>query len=405
MTPAARVSAAIAVLDQVIAGASAERVLTTWARQNRFAGSGDRAAIRDHVFDALRRLRSCAALGGAMSGRAVMIGLLRQQGTDPDTLFNGISHAPRPLSDDERVIPQPTDADTLLDCPAWLAPQLHMDLGADFAPVMARLQTRAPVFLRVNLSRSTIAAARAALLRDGIDTRPASLSPSALEVLSNPRRVQHSAPYTSGLVELQDVASQAISDAVPVRHAQRVLDLCAGGGGKSLALAARCPDAVYYAHDRDPGRMTDLPARAARAGARVNLISPDALAAADGFDVVVVDAPCSGSGAWRRAPQGKWLLTPAGLQKLCETQAMLLRHAASLVAPGGTLAYMTCSLLDIENAAQIGEFISDASDWRVSVQRKLTPLDGGDGFYLAVLHHCPAAAPPLVKRRTAKMES
>jgi len=385
MTPAARIAAAIEILDLVIGGAAAERVLTTWARQNRFAGSGDRAALRDHVFDALRRLHSAAAAGGAMTGRAVMLGLLRQQGIDPDVFFTGLGHAPAPLISGERAARPPATPDQMLDCPDWLAPLLRTDLGADFPAIMALLQTRAPVFLRVNIARTTLGQAQAALAAEEIETRPVPLSPTALEVLSNPRRIQQSAPYTTGLVELQDAASQAISDAVPLAPGQRVLDLCAGGGGKTLALAARCPTASFCAHDIDPARMSDLPARAGRAGVSVQMLSPDTLPRSGLFDVVVVDAPCSGSGAWRRGPQGKWLLTPERLTQLGDIQSGVLAQAGRYVAPGGVLAYMTCSLISAENCAQVDRFLTDRSDWRLSARKNLTPLDGGDGFFLAIL--------------------
>lgn len=385
MTPAARIAAAIEILDQVIDGAPAERVLTTWARQNRYAGSGDRAAVRDHVYDALRRLHSSAAFGGAMTGRGVMLGLLRQQEVPVETLFTGIGHAPPPLSDAEMQPSAPPGPDQAVDCPSWLAPQLRSDLGDDFVPVMARMQCRAPVFLRVNIARTSLAKAQAALAAEGIETRPAPLSPTALEVLSNARRIQQGAAYVTGLVELQDAASQAISDAVPLAPGQRVLDLCAGGGGKTLALAARCPGARYFAHDIDPGRMSDLPARAQRAGAEVALLPPEALRDAAPFDVVLVDAPCSGSGAWRRAPQGKWLLTPERLTALGDIQAQVLAQAAGLVGATGIVVYMTCSLLAVENDAQVRQFVANFPDWQTLRMKTLTALDEGDGFFLAIL--------------------
>jgi 16S rRNA (cytosine967-C5)-methyltransferase len=158
-----------------------------------------------------------------------------------------------------------------------------------------------------------------------------------------------------------------------------VLDYCAGGGGKALALAAR--GAAVTAHDADPGRMRDLPARAARAGARVEIEA----APAGAFDLVLCDAPCSGSGTWRRAPEAKWRLTPERLAALTELQAQILDQAAPLVAPGGALAYATCSLLEAENGAQTADFLARHPGWQLENERRLTPLEGGDGFYLALL--------------------
>ncbi len=383
MTPAARISAAIDILDLWLEGEPAERALTNWARSSRFAGSADRAAIRDLVFDAIRCRRSFAAVGGAATGRGLMIGALREGGADPATFFTGEGHAPAPLTEGERAVPEPP-ADPLvrLDCPEWLAPRLQASLGDGFAPVMALLRTRAPVFLRVNLRLATMAEAVRALAADGIGTRPHPLSATALEVTENARRVKASAAFRDGLVELQDAASQAVVDALlPVRAGARVLDFCAGGGGKSLALAAI--GARVTAHDADPRRMADLPARARRAGVRIDLVDSGELTAAEPFDLVLVDAPCSGSGAWRRQPEAKWRLNPARLSELGAIQAAILRQAAGHVRRGGELAYATCSMLEEENSAIVGGFLEETSRFQMVAERRFTPLDGGDGFYVA----------------------
>lgn len=385
MTPAARLAAAIAILDQLRDGTPAERALTNWGRASRFAGSGDRAAVRDHVFDVLRCRGSFAALGGGESGRALVLGLARAQGLDVAALFTGEGHAPAPLSDEEAArLAQPLPDEGVLadlDWPDWLRPQLRADLGADYAAVSARMRARAPVFLRVNLARGDRAAAQTALAAEGIATRPHPLAETALEVVEGARRIQASAAYREGLVELQDAASQAAIARVPVTAGMRVLDYCAGGGGKALALAARAPAARIEAHDVDPGRMRDIPARAARAGARIATVAPGKLGRE--YDLVLVDAPCSGSGTWRRTPEAKWRLTPGRLEELCALQGQILREAAARVAPGGRLLYMTCSLLSVENTAQAETFARETG-WRMAEGRRFTPLDGGDGFFAAL---------------------
>lgn len=387
MTPAARIAAAIELLDAVLAGQPAEKALTNWARRSRFAGSKDRAAIRDHVFDALRCRRSFAALGGAQSGRGLMLGALRAEGRDPAEVFTGEGHAPAPLTADEKAL-SVTLADlpeeVALDCPGWLAPRLRASLGADFAPVMQALRSRAPVFLRVNLRRATVAEAPARLAEEGIVTAPHPLSDTALEVLENARKVQRSAAFRDGLVELQDAASQAITDLLPVSEGMKVLDYCAGGGGKTLAMAGRA-GARFCAHDAAPQRMRDLPERARRAGVQVRLLEAAEVEAEAPFGLVLCDVPCSGSGAWRRSPEGKWRLSGQDLDRLTAIQAQILDRAAGLVAPGGALAYATCSLLDAENAAQVSAFLERCAGFRLSDSRRLTPLDGGDGFYVALL--------------------
>ncbi|MFT4150917.1 MAG: RsmB/NOP family class I SAM-dependent RNA methyltransferase [Paracoccaceae bacterium] len=380
MTPAARLSAAIAVLDRILAGEGAEQALTGWGRASRFAGSGDRAAVRDLVFDALRCRRSFAALGGGLTGRGLILGGLREAGADVSALFTGEGHAPPPVAPDEGG--HPPEGNEALDCPDWLVPPLAASLGEDFAPVLRAMRHRAPVFLRVNAARCGVAEAGAALAADGISTRPVSGVNFALEVTENARKIQSSRAYADGLVELQDAASQAVVEGLPLSDGMKVLDYCAGGGGKTLAMAARARLRLF-AHDAAPGRMRDLPARATRAGARVTLCeNPDRSAP---YDLILADAPCSGSGSWRRDPQGKWALTPARVAELTTIQAGILDRIGPMVAPGGWLGYATCSLLDVENASQIKAFQSRTPGWTLAAQHRFTPLTGGDGFFLALL--------------------
>lgn len=385
MTPAARVQAAIVVLDDVLGGAPVEQVLTGWARRSRFAGSGDRAGVRDHVFDALRRRRSLAALGGAETGRGLMLGLCRSEGRDPAEIFTGIGHAPAILDPAEAAAGRlPSHPAELLDLPDWLWPAFADSLGADAAAAAAALQSRAPVHLRVNLGKTDRDGAIAALRSDGVSCLPHPAAATALLVTAGARLIRHSAAYLSGRVELQDGASQAAVAALPLRDGMRVLDYCAGGGGKTLAMAPRARLALH-AHDAAPARMRDLAARAARAGARVTLLDGAELAAQAPFDLVLCDVPCSGSGAWRRSPEAKWRLTPARLAELHAIQAGILGQAADLVADGGWLAYATCSLLASENARQIDAWLRDRPEWTSPARFAWRVQDGTDGFFLALL--------------------
>lgn len=386
MTPAARIAAAIEVLDRVREGMPAEKVLTTWARGNRFAGSKDRAGVRDLVFDALRRRASYAARGGGETGRALMIGALRAEGRDPAEVFTGEGYAPALLTPEETAYRAPPEADwprwVRLDYPRWLDDELGRSLGEDLEEVMALMQQRAPVFLRVNLLKSTPEAAAAALAGEGIVTVPHPLSGTALCVTEGARRVHRAAAYLDGAVELQDASSQAVVEALgPPTGEARALDYCAGGGGKALALAAS--GWRVTAHDADPGRMADLPARAARAGAEIGVVPSGA--AADGFDLVFADAPCSGSGAWRRQPEARWRLTPERLAGLTALQDTILAECAARVAPGGRLGYATCSLLRCENEDRIERFLGANAGWRLSHARTISPRQGGDGFFVALM--------------------
>jgi 16S rRNA (cytosine967-C5)-methyltransferase len=378
MTPGARAAAAIAVLEQVAAGRPAEVALVNWGRANRYAGSGDRAAVRDIVFDVLRCRRSCAALGGGETARGLVLGWARRTGAE--ALFDGQGYGPsRPGPDEAGRVPLGAEA---LDCPDWLEPPLRASLGAAFEAVMTAMQHRAPVFLRANLARMTREAAVDALAEEGIVARAHGLAGSALEVIEGARRVQASRAYLTGAVELQDAASQAVVEALPLCDGLSVLDLCAGGGGKTLAMAARAKLRLF-AHDAEARRMGDLPARAARAGVKVTVTArPEAEAP---FDLVLTDVPCSGSGSWRRDPEGKWALTPERLQSLLALQAGIMDRAAGMVRGGGALGYATCSMIEAENGAQVRAFLARHGGWQLEGERRFTPLEGGDGFYVAVL--------------------
>lgn len=388
MTPAARIAIAAELLDAVLEGTAAEKALTTWARKSRYAGSGDRAAVRDLVFDALRRKRSLAWLGGGETGRGLMIGLLRERGDDPQAYFTGEGHAPSRLTDLEAAAGNSLDnaeKAVSLDAPDWLWPSLQADLGPDCDAILSIMRQRAPVFLRANRLRTTREAAIVALAAEDITSVAHPLSASAIEVTGNPRRIQNSNAFREGLVELQDASSQAVVDCLaPHALNKSVLDYCAGGGGKSLALAA-AGAARVAAHDADPARMSDLPDRANRAGADIEVLDR-----AEGtFDLVLADAPCSGSGAWRRQPDAKWRLTPDALNALNQTQDSILDAAARHVATGGVLAYATCSMLACENAERVAAFTRRNPEWAEVFHRQFTPLEGGDGFFVSLISRHP----------------
>jgi 16S rRNA (cytosine967-C5)-methyltransferase len=382
MTPPARVASAIEILDLILSGVPAEKGLTTWGRTHRFAGSGDRAAIRDHVYDGLRSRRSLAALGGSETGRGIMIGLLRRDGPDPVLMFTGVGHAPAPLTARDA----PSDGMTeqvRFDLPDWVYPHISAALGPDTEAVLRVLQTRAPVFLRVNLRRATLDQVMASLTQDEITTVPHPNVKTALQVVGNARKIQQSQAYKTGLVEFQDASSQAAVLRLPLRPGQRVLDYCAGGGGKALAIAALAAVKIT-AHDADPRRMADLAPRAMRAGEKIPTVTTAELADAGPFDLVLIDAPCSGSGTWRRTPDAKWRFTVADLDRLCTIQTKILNEASTLVAPGGVLAYATCSILGQENQAQVAAFTA-LHPFELRDETQWLPSAMGDGFYLAVM--------------------
>ena len=383
MTPAARVAAAIEILDMIGDGLPAEQVLTRWGRSNRFAGSKDRAAIRDYVFDVMRARRRAAWLGRAGTGRGLMIGLLRTQGIELDTLFTGEGHAPAPLMDYEEAVPEgELPQQDAWNLPDWLVELFTEALGDAAESTAMALQERAPVTLRINTAKTTASEALRMLNDASVEAVANPLSPTALTVVEGNRRIRNSAAYLEGYVELQDASSQAVVDALP--KALRVLDYCAGGGGKALAIAARGADAVF-AHDVDPARMRDLPLRAARADAEITQLDGSELARSGPYDLVLVDAPCSGSGSWRRAPEAKWRLTREQLDQTMQLQDRILDEAMALVADGGTLAYATCSILPDENRARVDAFLSRHSGWKCVWDHTFEVSPLGDGFYAAHL--------------------
>jgi 16S rRNA (cytosine967-C5)-methyltransferase len=383
----------------------ADRVLTAWGRANRYAGSGDRAAVADLVYDALRRRRSLGARLGAADpdGRALMLALAAEGDTAEsgtaqggvagmgaaDGLFTGARFAPAPLTAHECAAllapaPEPPEA-VRLDLPDAIWPELRRSLGADLGAVAALLQTRAAVDLRVNLLRADMPRAIAALAEDGVTAAPGPLSPTCLRVSLGARKLRGARAYLDGLTEVQDAASQAVADMARAAPGETVLDYCAGGGGKALALAAAMGGrGRIIGHDRDPRRMRDLPARAARAGCTVEVLpGPPPPRLRGACDLVFVDAPCSGVGAWRRNPDAKWTLTWPEVEALAALQRRLIAEAAAFVAPAGRLVYATCSMLRIENEDALSAM---PAGWTRGAVRRLTPLDGGDGFFAAVLH-------------------
>ncbi|TDT77874.1 16S rRNA (cytosine967-C5)-methyltransferase [Litoreibacter halocynthiae] len=387
MTPAARLSAAIEVLDQYLSGTAAEKALTNWARRSRFAGSKDRAAVRDIVFDCLRKRGSYARLG--LTGRGLVICHAAAKNTSVEevsNLFSGEGHAPSLLVAEEKAAlfpASPTESvEAVYNMPEWLGEELKTSVGADAEAIASGLTERAATFLRVNLSRGSLQNAIDLLAKDGVTAIPHDLAKTALEVVENPRKVAASTAYMSGLVELQDAASQSLCEGLPA--ANRMLDYCAGGGGKVLAYGDG-NKAALFAHDAKPQRLRDLGPRAKRAGLKVQVLTTDACKTSAPFDLVLCDVPCSGSGAWRRSPEGKWALTHDAFADLLLVQQEILREAAPLVAPDGVLAFATCSVFKRENEDQIAKFCDKNDGWHCSYERRYSPLEGGDGFYIAYL--------------------
>jgi 16S rRNA (cytosine967-C5)-methyltransferase len=386
MTPAARVQAAIEILDEVIVaarddGPPADAIVQRYFKTRRYAGSKDRRAVRELVFRAIRHSGERPD-----SGRIAMVGLADKD-SDLAEQFDGSPHGPSPQ------IPGEAGASASL-VPEWLASRLSDLVTPD---EWQALLERAPLDLRINPARTT----REDMLAAFEGAEATRLSPWGLRLAPDTKIGEHPA-FIEGLVEVQDEGSQLIALACQPENGMRILDLCAGAGGKSLALAAAAPKAEIIASDTNRARLSQLPLRADRAGATIASRLIDGgrelqqLADLEGqCDMVLVDSPCSGSGTWRRNPEGRWRLTPERLDRLVKLQARLLDIAAPLVKPGGALVYATCSVIRAEGADQARNFLGRHSSWMVQdvpfdggradgPGRLLTPAhDATDGFFVA----------------------
>lgn len=381
MTPGARIAATIKVLDAIILGAPAEKTLTNWGRSNRFAGSKDRAAIRDLVFQAIRCRRSSGAWPVVNSGRAWAIGSLYANDQQLADVFTGLGHAPAVLTAKETSRPVVSDLDGW-DLQDWTIRELIKFYGDVQAFEIAQvLKHRAPITLRVNLQKATVLQVKLALAVNGIETSASLISDTALTVQTNPRQLFLQDIFAKGWFELQDSASQAVAAAIPT--AGRILDYCAGGGGKSLAVAART-GAKIFAHDINLGRMAEIKTRAARGGHKIEVIPPMDLDPKTLFDTVICDLPCTGSGAWRRSPEGKWMLTELDIAKYVNLQRNILTKSAGHLAPGGVLALITCSIFNAENQTQKDYVSEKFPNFSVLTEKQYLPSPWNDGLYLVV---------------------
>ena len=430
MTPSARLSAAIEVVAEIEARRRpAADALKDWGLAHRFAGSSDRAAIAGLVYDALRRKSSSAWLIGETSARAVLIGMLHlQRGLDAAAiaaLCDGSRFAPAPLTEPERAaLGRDSLADAPVpvrgDYPGWLDPHFARVFAAERAAQGAALASRAPLDMRVN----TLKAGREELMAKlaHLTVEPTRWSPVGLRIWLDAEAKSpaiHAEPsFRKGAIEIQDEGSQLAALFADAKAGEQVVDLAAGAGGKTLALAAAMDNrGQIYATDIDKRQLVPIHERIARAGARnIQVRTPrgqaDALADLAGrADLVLIDAPCTGTGTWRRNPDAKWRVRPGALAERVRQQATLLDRAAGLVKAGGRVAYVTCSVLAEENGDQVRAFLSRHPDFAVLPPRDIaaqalgersmlfcraallteegllmTPLlTDTDGFYVAVM--------------------
>ncbi|MBN9598643.1 MAG: RsmB/NOP family class I SAM-dependent RNA methyltransferase [Afipia sp.] len=402
MTPAARLSAAIEVLAAIDAQRiPAQNALKEWGTAHRFAGSGDRAAIAGLVFDVLRRKASSAYLLDSDTPRARLLGMLKlERGLDVDAiaaLCDGGRFAPEPLTDAER---QALTSRSLLDAPAhvagdypeWLDPHLASVFGDDRAMEAAAMASRAPLDLRVNTLKAKREKALASLAHLG--AQPTPWSPLGLRIAlgadaRNPG-IHAEENFIKGGIEVQDEGSQIAALLTAARPGEQVIDMCAGAGGKTLALAAMMQGrGRLIATDRDKRQLAPIHERLSRAGVHnADVRAPkgpddtlgDIRASAD---LVVIDAPCTGTGTWRRNPDAKWRMRPGALEIRVRDQVEVLERAAPLVKPGGRIGYITCSVLGQENSAQVADFLKRHPEFAVVPPKEVVGALGERGAEFA----------------------
>ena len=408
MQPAARVQAVIDLLIVLGQGGTpADRVFERWSRQNRYAGSKDRRAIGEMFFSILRNRRRLAAAAGfdghedtldadtfARSLVAFYLKIFEAASLDNiSSIFSGLRHAPAVLSENEsqalrNYSEDPQESlEVRASVPLWAAQGMAAHLGDDYAASAQFLCERAAIDIRVNSQMINRAEVQDLLRQEDIETEPLAACLTALRVVAG-RTISQSSAYKRGLIEVQDLGSQIVCAALAQYARGRVLDYCAGAGGKALALADMAPEIrEIEVHDANPSRMRDLWHRAARAGiSKIQKAKLDE--AGQSFDLVLADVPCSGSGRWRRNPEQKWVLSAEDLARLLVLQAQILEDAGQFVRPGGFIAYVTCSVLEQENRAQINSFCAQNNAFmpETAVHITVSPATfQSDGLYACVL--------------------
>jgi 16S rRNA (cytosine967-C5)-methyltransferase len=419
MTPSARISAAIEVLAELDAHVRpASEALKAWGVAHRFAGSGDRAAIAGLVYDTLRQKASAAFVMDDRTPRAIVLGMLRRARSLDlsaiEKLFDGGRFSPPPLSEQERTRLEAgslagAPAHVTGDYPEWLEPQFNETFGEERAAEGAALSTRAPLDLRTNTLKATREKVLEAL--SYLKPQETRWSPAGLRIPLDAQGrhppVTAEGSFQKGWFEVQDEGSQVAAFLAGAKASEQVLDLCAGSGGKTLALAAAMENhGQIFAHDADLRRLAPIYDRIQRAEARnIQTRAPkgktDVLSDLEAkIDLVLIDAPCTGTGVWRRHPDAKWRMRPGALEQRVKEQAALLDQAARFAKPGGRIAYVTCSVLDAENGAQARGFLARTPGWSVVPTAEVCAALGERGQILRAAARTSAEGILLTPRRT-----
>ena len=390
-------NAAISILDDFLDGKNLNSILFNWTKNNRYAGSSDRESIRNIVFDILRVKKTFTSVlekeKQPINGRALVFLYSVFYALNLNDIFTGQKYGPEKLSIFEKEFSK-ISKENIKECfgvvdniPDFLTAEFKRSLGRKFKNAMRLLEKRAPISIRVNPLKSDISSILECLSLEGIEGKKSKIVRYGIDIIGNPRRLTQIQAFKDGCFEVQDLHSQKIIEDLPLDEHTKVLDYCAGAGGKILSIACSLKgNGKFYIHDIDEKKLKEADLRAERAGVKFKRLEVEKLQNYRcSFDYIVADVPCSGSGAWRRNPQQKWRITPESLNEILTRQTVILDEVKDLLKKNGYIFYITCSLLKIENEEVIENFLMDNKHFRLLNKKNITIDDSGDGFFCAVL--------------------
>ncbi len=390
-------NAAIFILDEFLAGQNLNAILSRWAKSNRYAGSSDREAIRNIVFDILRVKKTFTFIlrkeKQLTNGRALVFLYAVLHSMPLNDIFTGQKYGPDKLNVYEKeffeIAKKNNDRGFELvdNIPDFLIAEFKRSLRSKFNNVMRLLEKRAPVSIRVNTLKSDMSSILEVLSLEGIEGKISQKVRYGIEIVGNPRRLTQIQIFKDGYFEVQDLHSQKIIEGLPINEDTNILDYCAGAGGKILGIACLLKgNGRFFVHDIDKNKLIEADLRAERAGIKLKRFNSDNMQMHhNSFEYILADVPCSGSGAWRRNPQQKWRITPDSLKEILNRQITILNEVKDLVKKSGFLFYITCSFLKIENEDVVDKFLIQNKNFSLSNKKNIFIDAHGDGFFCAAL--------------------
>ena len=392
-----RANAAIFILDEFLTGQNLNAILSKWSKTNRYAGSSDREAIRNIVFDILRVKKTFTFIlkkeKQLVNGRALVFLYSVYHSLPLNDIFTGHNYGPDKLNNYEKKFSEIAKEnnervfEVIDNIPDFLINEFKRSLRSKFNNIMRLLEKRAPVSIRVNALKSDVSTILEVLSSEGIEGKIAKKVRYGIDIIGNPRRLTQIQAFKDGYFEVQDLHSQKTIEGLPIKEDTKILDYCAGAGGKILNIACLLKgNGRFFVHDLDKKKLIEADMRAKRAGIKLKRLNVENMHKYySSFDYIVADVPCSGSGTWRRNPQQKWRITPDSLEDILNRQITILNEVKDLIKKSGFLFYITCSLLKIENEEVVDKFLIENKNFSLSNKENIIIDAQGDGFFCAVL--------------------